>query len=458
MRKPQQSRPEIADTARHPDAALTDRWSWVERSVWTTRMLTALEQGVKGGKWHSLIDKVYKAQNLHAAYQRVAANNGSPGVDGVSVARYADHLQHNQTTLAESLRAGSYRPKPARRTYIEKRGSRTKRPLGIPCVRDRVAETALKHVLEPIFEATFADTSYGFRPGRSCHDALRVVETCLHSGYTHIVDADIKGYFDNIDQSLLMTELRKQIGDGRILDLLELYLQRGIFDGLAYWQPEDGVPQGAVISPLLANVFLNPFDWYMQSQGIQLVRYADDFVLLCRSAAEAERALELTRQWMEDHQLTLHPDKTCLVDMTQHRASFTFLGYEFLHNVNRRGQSRLLKLTGRKADAQIRENIRNRTPRLHGASLDQIIADLNRYLRGWYGYFKHCFKSVFPIYDGMLRRRLRRILRKRHKKHKGSGTCLTDHERWPNSFFAEHGLFSLVDAHASDCQSFRRTH
>lgn len=432
-------------------------WEWVERAVWTDRMLSALHRGVTGGKWHSLIDKVYAPRNLQRSYEAVAANKGAAGVDGVTVERYARELGHNQAVLAGLLRSDAYEPLPARRTYVDKPGSADKRPLGIPCVRDRIAQRALKHVVEPIYEATFHPSSYGFRPKLGCKDALREVEALLASGYTVVVDADIRGFFDAIPKDRLMERVRERIADGRVLDLIDGYLHQGVMEDMKYWEPETGTPQGAVISPLLANVFLNPFDWAMHGHGVRVVRYADDFVMLCRSQADAERALELAGEWMAANELELHPTKTRLVDMAEHGGEFSFLGYRFKRHTNCHGRTRILRLVSRKSASKLRATLRRHTGRCSGHSLPEIIRRVNGTLRGWFNYFKQCLPRELHAVDEFVRRRLRRILRKRAKCGRGNGRSHSDHIRWPIAFFNALGCFSLEVARERALQSLRGT-
>jgi RNA-directed DNA polymerase len=310
-------------------------------------------------------------------------------------------------------------------------------------VRDRVVQTALLHVLEPIFDATFAEHSYGFRHGRGCHHALERVEALLAEGYVYVVDADLKSYFDTIPHDRLMDRIREKVSDGRILRLLELMLEQGVMDGLREWTPEEGCPQGAVISPLLANLYLNPLDHQLSDAGFAMVRYADDFVILCRTREDAERALATVRAWVEDNGLTLHPTKTKIVDARTD--GFEFLGYHF------RGA---LRLPRSKSLAKLKATVRQRTRRTHGHSMDFTCASLSRTLRGWFTYFRHCHWTVFHGLDGWIRMRLRSILRKRAGR-KGRGRGL-DHQRWPNAYFHELGLFSLEQAHARYCQSSSR--
>jgi len=263
---------------------------WIEPAVWTERMLRALDEGVQGGRWYSLFDKVAAPENLRAAARRVAANRGSAGVDHVSTKQFIQRLDEEIDRLHRDLLSGRYRPQSIRRVWIEKPGRKEKRPLGIPTVRDRVVQTALRHVLEPIFERTLADGSYGFRPKRGCRDALRWVEVLLRAGYVHVVDVDLKSYFDTIPHQRLMAQVREEVADGQVLALIEAFLHQDVLDGMSQWRPEQGVPQGAVISPLLSNIYLTPLDHQMAEAGYEVVRYADDLVVLCRNQAQAENA------------------------------------------------------------------------------------------------------------------------------------------------------------------------
>jgi len=420
------------------------RWSWAEPTVWTERMLRALEEGVKGGKWYSLIDKVYAPRTLRAAFERVKANDGAPGVDHVTVRAFEAHLEENLARLSRSLRDGTYRPQAVRRAWVPKPGRKEKRPLGIPTVRDRVAQTALRSVLEPIFERDFAEHSYGFRPGRGAKDALREVARLLREGHSWVVDADIRSYFDSIPRERLLARVAEKIADGRVLALLGAYLEQEVMEGLARWTPEAGTPQGAVISPLLSNIYLDPLDHKMAERGYAMVRYADDFVILCRTEAEARGALAEVEAWMEEAGLRLHPEKTRVVDARE-PGGFDFLGYHF---------ERGYRWPRRKSLRKVKEAIRQKTRRTNGHSLEMIIADVNRTLRGWYEYFKHSHHTTFGPLDAWVRMRLRSILRKRRgRRGRGRGR---DHQRWPNAYFAACGLFSLAAAHARTSQSSRR--
>jgi RNA-directed DNA polymerase len=443
MTEPKQTTPSSVSSPTPQGGDVLDRWFWTEASVWTEPMLTALEQGVKGGKWFRLIDKVYAVSNLGPSFGKVQANQGATGVDHITVEAYGNDLETNLEKLSQSLREETYQPQAIRRVYIPKPGSHEQRPLGIPTVRDRIVQTALKHVLEPIFEREFARQSYGFRPQLGCKDALRRVDELLKAGYMYVVDADLKSYFDTIPHGRLMDRVRERIADGRVLRLIESFLKAGIMEGLEEWEPEAGAPQGAVVSPLLSNIYLNPLDHQMAGEGYQMVRYADDFVILCRSQAEAETALAKVKQWCEAEGLTLHPSKTRIVDVR--KDGFDFLGYQF--RTSKKGT--LLRLVRKKSEQKLKDTLRAKTKPSNGHSLKQIIEGLNATLRGWFGYFKHCYKTVFSSLDGWIRGRLRRILRKRKGRRGRAGGL--DHQRWPNAFFAVQGLYSLKEAHAAAC-------
>jgi len=421
------------------DGQTGSRWDWVEQEVWNERMLEALARGVRGGKWHSLYDKVWSLKNLKAAWRRVEANRGGGGVDKMSVAEFAKDAEARLKRLSEALRTGTYKPQPVKRTYIPKVGSREKRPLGIPTIIDRIVQTALRNVIEPIFEQEFEPCSYGFRPGRGCHDALAEIERLLAAGYMHVVDVDLRKYFDTIPHKGLMNEVAKKIADGRVLDLIEAYLHQGILEGMNLWTPEMGTPQGAVISPLLANAYLHEVDVAMQQSGYRLVRYADDMVVLCRTREEAEAALAKLKELIEVRGLQLHPDKTRLAHLME-RPGFQFLGYVFYDKYRDPRPS---------SQGKLKASLGQKTKRTNGNSLRDIITSLNATLRGWYNYFKFCSTNsrAWERIDQWLRYRLRAILDKRRKggrsTQRGRGQA---HYRWPNAYFAEHGLFSLVGA------------
>jgi RNA-directed DNA polymerase len=398
-------------------------------------MVSALNDGVKGGRWYSLIDKVHAPATLAAAWERVRANAGAAGVDGQKVERFEQGAPLYLAELASALREGSYRPQPIRRVEIPKDDGRT-RPLGIPTVKDRIVQTAVKLVIEPIFEAAFHPASYGFRPGRGCRDALREVEGLLTDGHTFVVDADFASYFDTIPHDRLMRRVEERISDGRVVGLLRDWLEQDILHEMERWTPTQGTPQGAVISPLLANIYLHALDELMAARGYRMVRYADDFVVLCQSREEAAAALAEIEAWVTANGLRLHPDKTHVGDCRQPGQGFEFLGYRF--EAGRR-------FVRKKSLTRFKDKLREKTGRLRGESLARVIESLNPILRGWFGYFKHAHPSTFTALDGFIRRRLRSMLRKQQKRP-GFGRCLADHQRWPNAFFAQAGLLALHTA------------
>jgi len=398
-------------------------------------MVSALVNGVKGGRWYSLMDKVYAPATLVAAWGKVRANDGAAGVDGQSIERFEAQTDRYLTELSTALREGSYRPQPIRRVEIPKGDGRT-RPLGIPTVKDRIVQTAVKFVLEPIFEATFRPASYGFRPGRGCQDALREVDQRIADGPSYVVDADFESYFDTIPHERLLQRVEERISDGRILGLLRSWLDQDIMRDMARWTPTEGTPQGSAISPLLANIYLHPLDELMAARGYRMVRYADDFVVLCKSREEADAALAEIRAWVADNGLRLHPDKTHVGDCRLAGQGFEFLGYRF--EAGRR-------FVRKKSLNRLKDSIRAKTRRTRGDSLARVVADLNRTLRGWFAYFKHAHPRTFIVLDKLIRRRLRSLLRKQEKRP-GFGATRDDHQRWPIAFFADAGLLALHTA------------
>ncbi len=419
-----------------------------EAAVWTERMLSALVNGVvvsktrlrhDGGKWFSLMDKVFAPKTLALAWTKVRANKGAAGVDGQSIERFAARADVYLAELSAALQEGTYRPQAVKRVDIPKGDGRT-RPLGIPTVKDRIVQQAVRLVIEPIFEVGFAEGSYGFRPGRGCHDALREVDRLIKDGFTHVVDADLASYFDTIPHDRLVARIEEWVIDGQVLDLIRGWLQADILKGLERWTPTGGTPQGSVISPLLANIYLDPLDKLMAARGLRMVRYADDFVVLCKSREDADAALAEVRAWVTASGLTLHPTKTHVGDCRVPGQGFEFLGYRF--EAGRR-------LVRKKSLDKLKDTIREKTGRNRGDSLERIIADLNRSLRGWFGYFKHAHPHVFQSIDGSVRRRLRSLLLKQRMKRSHIGQGLGLSRLWPNAYFAEHGLFALHQAWAA---------
>ncbi len=407
---------------------------WAHRAVWTDRRVaTLLADKVRGDKWHTLMDKVYGSLNLSCSAKKVLGRDGAAGVDRQTCSEFAEHERAELDRVQAELGEGPYRPAAVLRRWIPKADRSGKRPLGIPTVRDRVVQTAGVHVLEPILDATFHARSFGFRHGRGCHDALRCVEAWLDAGYGYVVDADVQEYYETIPKDRLLASVQQKLSDRRVLGLVKKFLNQGILEALREWTPEAGVPQGAVLSPVLSNVYLNPLDHRMADLGFQMVRYADDVVILCRTPEEAEAALAEVRRWMETNGLTLHPEKTHIVDSRE--KSFSFLGYSF------RGR---LRFPRAKSHRKFIARIRELTPRKSGDSLAVILRRLTRATQGWFNYFRHCFWNIFKAYDGMIRRRLRRMLLKRNRRNRQR---LARNQRWPNAFFADHGFTSLNDAH-----------
>jgi RNA-directed DNA polymerase len=422
----------VSEETKQAEEALREKWNWVEQSVWTIPMLMALETGVKGGKWFSLMDKVYRKGNLTSAFYACWRNGGSAGVDKQTVEQFDQGIVEEIDKLEKELKTGSYRPLPIRRAWIEKPGTTEKRPLGIPTVRDRTVQGGLRNVMEPIFEKVFAQHSYGFRPERGCKQALRRVDELLGKGHSYVVDVDFKSYFDTIPHNRLMEKVKELIADGRVLELIEKYLKAGVLEEMKEWKPTTiGTPQGAVISPLLANLYLNDLDHEMEKAGYQMTRYADDFVVQCQTREEAEAALEKIKRWSEENQLIIHPEKTRIVDARE-RGGFDFLGYHF---------ERGMKWPRKKSLTKFKDKIRERTKRTNGNSMEAIIARLNPMMRGWYGYFKHSIPNELEKLDGWLRRRLRAILIKRKGK-KGFGKGRSN-IKWPNQYFDNLKLFRL---------------
>jgi len=431
-------------------------------------LTTLLDNKVRGGKWHALIDKVYAELNLHTAARKVTGKKKAAGVDGQSCEEFEEHLLVETRQLAEQIKDQTYRPSAVRRRPKLRVGARIPkpgrpnetRPLGIPTVRDRVVQRAIVNVIEPILDHQFHERSFGFRHERGAHDALRIVEQKLQEGYVYVVDADLKGFpfrlnvscvearsrfirtvarttrprrFDTIPKDRLLTLVKEHVSDSRMLKLIKLFLDQNIMEELREWTPIADVPQGAVLSPVLSNLYLNPLDHEMADNGFEMVRYADDFVVLCRSEFEAEVALQMTSEWVESAGLTLHPTKTKIVDSRVE--SFAFLGYSF------RGEKIYPR---RESLAKMKARIKELTPRKRPGSIRSIAAELNSVLRGWFGYFRHCRWTIFKDLDGKLRSRLRRLLLQRHKNNPKR---LPHTHRWPNDFFTKAGLYSLREAH-----------
>ena len=425
---------------------------WVERSVWTERMLERLAASQEQTVWYSLWDKVWNPANLDQAILRVIMNKGGAGVDRYRTEQLAQDWTQQRDCLKAELQKGTYQPKPVRRAWIPKLGSHELRSLGIPAVRDRVVQTALRAVMEPIFERDFAEQSYGFRPKRGALDALGRVEALLMRGHTWIVDADLKAYFDTIPHERLMALVSARIADGRVLELLEKYLKAGVMDSMHGWQPtKQGTPQGAVISPVLANLYLNGLDHLMVQSGREMVRYADDFVVCARTEEEAKEALVQIAAWVKEAGLTLHPAKTRIVNAAQ-KGGFDFLGYHF----EQYGKDGGKKWPRQKSQFKLRESLRAKLGRSRPGSVPTIASEVNRTLRGWYNYFKWSQPTGMQRVDEWTRERIRHILRRRHKRY--GMVHARERNEYGIAWFAEQGLVSLISLQAQWLQSREGNH
>jgi group II intron reverse transcriptase/maturase len=417
---------------------------------------TARNQPERKRKWYSLIDKVYALPNLQRAWQQVAANDGAPGSDGLTIAKFRENADQRLEQLAADLRAKTYRPQPVRRVFIPKSGG-GQRPLGIPSIRDRIVQQALRQILEPIFEAKFSSRSHGFRPEKGCATALSVVDRAIRHGYQWVVDADLQAFFDTVDHRKLIAALNEEIADGSVLNLVTQILKAGVVlpETAAVEPTELGTPQGGPLSPLLTNVYLHQFDTRMVQAGYGLVRYADDFVIFARSEAEAVAALTLARQVLEEELgLRLHLEKTRVVSVAH---GFEFLGFHYFRDPR---TEQLRKEVRPKSARRFREAIRARTPRLKNQrkpkarrltvrrlakhqSLRRLIADLNRFLRGWHWYFKAVwspYATPFRDLDGYVRQRVRAAITGRV----GAGWW---NQRLSNAVLRELGLIPLDEWH-----------
>lgn len=382
-------------------------------------------------KWYSLYDKVLQEKRLREAFFAVKKNGGTGGIDRQTISSFQEHLATHIPELSRLLIAKTYRPLPVRRVYIPKTDGK-KRPLGIPAIRDRVVQQSVTSLLSPIFERTFHDASYGFRPHRSCHQAIAKIEQYLQEGYAWVVDADIQDFFGTIDHELLLDTVNTQIADGSVLALIRKFLEAGVMEEGRVTQQVSGTPQGGVISPLLSNIYLNAFDWEMAKKGYKLVRYADDWIVLAKTQEEAERALRDAGEILTRKKLTLHPTKTRIV---HHRDGFAFLGFWFkdFDGTHRKGPRH-------RAVKAYRDKIRLRTRRQQPRNIQMLADYLNPLIRGWGNYFRiGDVKRCFATLDSWTRMRLRSFLKKKH------ALSLSAHRRYPNQFFRDKGFVFLED-------------
>jgi len=416
--------------------------------MWTEAMKTAIGQLRQAGrKWFSMYDKVIAPANLEAAWDRInhrtqgKKRRQGAGVDGITVAKFADQAGENVRTLGEQLSTGRYIPSPVRRHYIPKPGSKKLRPLGLPTVRDRVVQEACRNMIEPIFEAEFKDSSHGFRPGKSVDTACVQVEQHLSTGKVWVVDLDIEKCYDSIPHEPLIDRVARRISDGKVLDLIRSFLKSGVMEEMNIRHETTGTPQGGIVSPVLANIFLHDLDVALEQQGTAWVRYADDVMALCQSQEEAEQVLELIRKILDGLGLKLSPEKTRIVHLDE---GFEFLGWHY------QGTKRWPRS---KSVEKVRRRLRAMTRRNRPGSLTFICEELVPVQRGWFNFFRNGnSQSAFTTLDKWLRRRLRSLLRRRHK-YRGISRGGKDHQRWTNSYFVRHGFFSLTD----HLDEFRRT-
>lgn len=376
--------------------------------------------------YYTLKDKVTKISNMKAAAKHVLDNAGSAGVDRIDIVEFKENYSVHMRELYREFLEDRYQPKPALRVFIPKSDGR-QRPLGIPTVKDRIAQAAVRGILEPIYEKEFCDCSLGFRKGKSQIDAINKIEEYKEQGYKWVLDADIKGFFDNIDHELLIEFIRQKVTDGWVIEIIKSWLTMGVMKDGEYIPTEKGTPQGGVISPLLANIFLHEFDKVMVERGYKLVRFADDFVVMTKSKRKAKRAYEVVKEIItEKLKLELHPEKTVITNFGE---GFVFLGFEFIAWRYKRPRKKSLE--------KFKDKVRKVTKRNQPWKVDSIIKRLNAKIYGWANYFGHGnVKKLFRRLDKWIRMRLRSYMEKKK--------AVMQNKRIPNSFFRKKGLVSLL--------------
>jgi len=406
---------------------------------WTEAMVDALPRlRAEGRKWFQLYDKVADEKTLKSAWERIdarvtgEARSRGAGVDGVTVEMFSRTAGETITALAAALKGGRYQTEPVKRHWIPKPGTGKKRPLGLPTVADRVVQEAARGMIEPIWEEQFLDGSHGFRPGRSTNTACLLLEEYLASGRVWIVDADITGCFDNISHEATAELLYRHIADSKMRGLIKVMLKAGVMEEWTHRRTEAGTPQGGIISPLLCNIVLHEMDTRLENEGIKWVRYADDFVLACKTREQAERAMQAAARALAPLGLQLHPDKTRIVHLEE---GFDFLGWHY-EGTRRWPRDKTVK--------SFRGRIAETTRRNRPDAIEKICSELRPFQQGAFNYFRNGNSEyVFSRLDGYIRRRLRSILRKR--KRGGGISKGLDHILWPNAYFSNKGLFSFAE-------------
>ncbi len=393
-------------------------------------------------KKHALIHQVWNEKNLGNAWKRVRENKGSAGIDNISINEFEQNLSQNLAEIQRLLKENRYLPQPVKRVFIPKDNGKT-RPLGIPTVRDRVVQQSLKNILEPIFEEIFLPQSHGYRPNTDAHAAIRKAEAYLESGYHWVVDADIEGFFDHVDHQILMDLVCEKVSDGRILSLIESFLESGIMNEGTFEESTEGTPQGGNLSPLLANIYLNHFDRRMGDNGYLLLRYADDIIVFCKYEWEAQDALKRAKEILErELKLRLSSEKTKIVHAR--KKGIEFLGFHFNGRWRRPRD---------KAKKKFKSEIKQRTRRQQPKNVEMVIQSINPIIRGWGNYFKgDTVKKLFGELDGYIRARLRSFKAKRHTWNVVLYTL-------PKSELDKLGLISLCTLldESISCKGIRRT-